>query len=151
MCFLYYSLLLPFSCECFSILSLPLCLFHVWNKCITVWNSYMLCSICCFRYSPKLSSKVNTEFIFQCSMLMVCSCSYFPPDNYNLTMIEWLSCLCVQIICISYVYFCHTSWPHRPMVLCPVSTNFTNNLYFHLYISSIVNIWWEIPLGRSEG
>ena len=111
----------------------------------------MLCYVCCFRYSQKLSSKVNIEFIFQCSVLMVCSCSSFPPDNYNLTVIEWLSCLCVKIVCISSVYFCHTSWLNLPMVLCHVSTNFTNYFYFHLYISGIVNIWWEIPLRRVEG
>ena len=96
--------------------------FHVWNKCLTIWNSYILCSVCCFRYSPKLSSKINTEFIFQYSMLIVFSCSSFPPDNYNLILIEWLSCLYAEITCISYVYFRYTSWLHRPMVLCSVST-----------------------------
>ena len=34
---------------------------------------------------------------------MVYPCSSFPPDNYDLTMIEQLSCLCVKITCISFV------------------------------------------------
>ena len=151
MCCLCYSLLLPFSCECFSSLSLPLCFLPCLNKCITVWNSYMLCSICCFRYSPKFSSKFNIEFIFQWSMLMAYSCSSFPPENYNLTVAKWIPFLYVKIGCLSSIYFCHTSWPHRPMVLCSISTTLTNNSYFHLYICGIVNIWWEIPLGRVEG
>ena len=102
--------------------------FHVWNKCITVWNSYMLCSIYCFWYSTKISSKFNTKFILQCSVLMVYSCSSFPPENYKSTMVEWLSFLYVEISCISSIYFCYNSWLSRPMVLCLVSTNFTNNL-----------------------
>ena len=63
MCCLCYSLLLPFSCECFPIYLPHYVFFHVWNKCLTVWNSYILCSIYCFSYPLKLSSKVNIEFI----------------------------------------------------------------------------------------
>ena len=111
----------------------------------------MLCFVCCFRYPLNISSKANTKFILKCSMLMVYSCSSFPQDNYNLTVAKWIYCLCVEIVCISFVYFCYTSSLHLPMVLCLVSTNFTNNLYFHLHIYGIINIWWEIPLGREEG
>ena len=36
---------------------------------------------------------------------MVCSCSCFPPNNYKLTVIEWLYCLCVEIAYISSIHF----------------------------------------------
>ena len=97
--------------------------FHVWNKCITIWNSYMLCFVCIFRYPVKLSSKVDTEFIFQCSVLMVCSCSSFPPDNYNLTVAEWLSFLCVEIIKLMELeYIVHQKGSHIKLILPQVQS-----------------------------
>ena len=122
------SLLLPFLCECFSNLSLPFCFL---SYLIIVYNNleFILAMLhLSFQIFTKFSSKFNTEFIFECSMLMVYSCSSFPPNNYKSVVIEWLSCYCVEIACISSVYFCYIYWLHRPMVLCFFSTNFTNNL-----------------------
>ena len=61
----------------YFLLNLPLCVLHIWNKCVIVHNSYC--------YSLAIVSGIHQSFFpklmhnssFRCSVLMECSCSLF--------------------------------------------------------------------------
>ena len=60
---LCYSMYFPFSCECFSSLSIHYVFFHFWNESITVLEFMLPRSSCFFRCPQNLSSKIDTKFI----------------------------------------------------------------------------------------
>ena len=64
----------------------PFCFLRIWNIVLNGWNSYYLCSDDCLRYSMNVSTKVDIELIFWCSILMDCSLSLLPHLKLN----EWL-------------------------------------------------------------
>ena len=139
-----FSLPLWLFFQCFT----PFCFLHIWNIVLNGWNSYYLCSDHCLRYSMNVSTKVDIELIFWCSVLMDCSLSLLPHMKFN----EWLwlngnlafdkiSCIC---ICDIFMYM----WLHCPMVMYIVSTIYI--IFECWFISGLVKFVFERSLSRKK-
>ena len=72
-CAIYITVYIFFSVWLFFQYYTPFCFLRIWNIVLNGWNSYCLCSDHCLRYSVNVSTKVDIEIIFWCSVLMDCS------------------------------------------------------------------------------
>ena len=114
-------ILFPFSFSFFF--------FHIWDLGYNSLEFILAMLRLLFQVSTKVSSKVNAEFI---SWNALCWWSvHVPPFHQTIMNRLWLSGYLAPMLKsleLSSDYSYCISWLHRPMVLCFVSTNFTNNL-----------------------
>ena len=127
--------------------------FHIWDLGYNSSEFILAMLRLLFQVFTNLSSKVNTEFI---SYNALCWWSiHVPPFHRTIINRLWSSGYLAPVM----KSFAFKIWLFLLYILTPSPNGavFCFNQYYKefivsfIYISGIVNIWWEIPLGRVEG